>query len=514
MPDRPQVTVGAGRRPPVPGRRRRAAEAEQRPRALGGEAERPRTLDLRLPRAGGLEQDLTQQLVGWLDDCGRPALQRHRVLERRRLPQQRDRVVPGPIRLPQQRPQLLFEDARHAVFLRAGVDRGTHLTEGHEVRQVALGARAVATLDGAEPEDERVHRLVPETRFGEIDLAPLQRPTVPALGVHDVVGAHQGELGALPRPAPVHVLVHQVEVSQRVPVPTLLQIAVAQPGGVMVGRPGGAVAPRRELVLRHYLIPHPQREEDVGGHVLRVRGVGRDHGIRPGRRQTERRTDRVVVAMDQEVRRARVVRVVPEYLFSDGGGPQVRRHVPHPLTQAEQGERVEDLGFAVRGEARDQPLQGERVRRVSLRFRAVAVEDFDGFEIRLLPGRRRLGAPGGGRRAEALEGCAGGAQVLLVPDRMRVGERLAPIGEGESGIEALRLAESLRRVPVLEAVQQQHTADELRLSRRGSRRGKLDRPEVGRLGRHRRPGGEARQRRAHEPPDRASHAAKIHGKQS
>src|SRR2546422_5274883 len=68
MPDRPQVTVGAGRRPPVPGRRRRAAEAEQRPRALGGEAERPRTLDLRLPRAGGLEQDLTQQLVGWLED--------------------------------------------------------------------------------------------------------------------------------------------------------------------------------------------------------------------------------------------------------------------------------------------------------------------------------------------------------------------------------------------------------------------------------------------------------------
>src|SRR2546430_4895727 len=63
---------------------------------------------------------------------------------------------------------------------------------------------------------------------------------------------------------------------------------------------------------------------------------------------------------------------------------------------------------AVRGEARDQPLHGERVRRVALRFRAVAVEDFDGFEIRLLPGRRCLGAPGGGRRAEALEGCAGG----------------------------------------------------------------------------------------------------------
>src|SRR3989442_10594861 len=100
-----------------------------------------------------------------------------------------------------ERPQLLLEDARHPVFLRARIDRGTHLTEGREVREVALGAGTVATLRGAEPEDERVHRSVPETRFGEVDPPSLQRRTVPALGVHDVISAHQGELGALPRPA-------------------------------------------------------------------------------------------------------------------------------------------------------------------------------------------------------------------------------------------------------------------------------------------------------------------------
>ena len=60
----------------------------------------------------------------------------------------------------------------------------------------------------------------------------------------------------------------------------------------------------------------------------------------------------------------------------------------------------------------------------------------------------------------------------------------------------------------------ERTADELRLSRRGPRRRELDRPEAGRLGPQRGAGGEERQRRAHEPRDRASHAAKIHGKQS
>src|SRR2546430_74240 len=108
----------------------------------------------------------------------RPERAGARVFGRRAPPQQGDGGVLGPAGLPQQRPQPLFEDTRHAIFLRARIDRGTHLTEGREVRQVALGARAVATLHGAEPEDERVHRSVPEARFGEVDLAPLQRPTV------------------------------------------------------------------------------------------------------------------------------------------------------------------------------------------------------------------------------------------------------------------------------------------------------------------------------------------------
>src|SRR5204863_9319548 len=41
--------------------------------------------------------------------------------------------------------------------------------------------------------------------------------------------------------------------------------------------------------LRHDLIPHAERQEDVRRHVLRVGGIGRDSGVRPGGRQTQRR---------------------------------------------------------------------------------------------------------------------------------------------------------------------------------------------------------------------------------
>ncbi len=46
---------------------------------------------------------------------------------------------------------------------------------------------------------------------------------------------------------------------------------------------------------------------------------------------------------------------------------------------------------------------------------------------------------------------------------MVVGHRLAPIGEGEIGVDALRLAKGLGGVGVLEAVEEQDAAHERRL---------------------------------------------------
>src|SRR5438105_3513891 len=73
------------------------------------------------------------------------------------------------------------------------------------------------------------------------------------------------------------------------------------------------------------------------------------------------------------------------------------------------------------------------------------------------------------RRSEPLQGGAGGGEVLLIPDRMRVGHRLAPIRHREIGIDLLRLAEALRRCGVFEVVQQRQTAEKCRLRSCGAR---------------------------------------------
>ena len=272
----------------------------------------------------------------------------------------------------------------------------------------------------------------------------------------------------------------------------------------MVGRPVCPVAPGGELVLRHDFIPHAERQEDVRRHVLRVGGIGRDSGVRPGGRQTQRRMGGVVVAVNQEVCGAGMVRVVPEHSLGDRGGAEVRRNVANALAQAEQRDAIQHLGLAVRREGRDQALHGLRVCRVPRGLRAVAVEHFDGVEVLLLAERGRLGPPRLRRGAKPLEHGPGGGAVLFVPDRVRVRERLAPVGQGESRVDPLRLAERLGRVPILEAVQQQDATDERCLRRGGARRREVDRPEMRRLGRHPRGRGDARQR--HQTQQRTSHA--------
>ena len=64
--------------------------------------------------------------------------------------------------------------------------------------------------------------------------------------------------------------------------------------------------------------------------------------------------------------------------------------------------------------------------------------------------------------------------ILLAPQRMVVGHRLAPVGHGEVRIDRLHLDERLARILVLEAVQQQHRADEGLLGLGSTRVGEVD----------------------------------------
>src|SRR5207253_5295621 len=153
------------------------------------------------------------------------------VLERRRLSRERDRILKGPVRLPRRGPQLLVEDTGDRVYV-AGLRCRAAPVEGGKVRKGAVGAGTVTALQSAEPRDEGVRRYGSRTRAGQVE-TPLQARAVPSLGIHDVVGAHLRQQGEAPPRGPVRVPAHQLEVSQRFPVPALLQKPVAQPMGVM-----------------------------------------------------------------------------------------------------------------------------------------------------------------------------------------------------------------------------------------------------------------------------------------
>src|SRR5207237_5439047 len=113
-------------------------------------------------------------------------------------------------------------------------------------------------------------------------------------------------------------------------------------------------------------------------------------------------------------------------------------------------------------------------RDVAFVLRAFAVENFDGLKVRALAIALRLRRALRPRRSEPLQGGAGGREVLLIPDRMRVRHRLAPIRHREIGIDLLRLAEAICRCGVFEIVQQSETAEERRLRSRGARVGERD----------------------------------------
>src|ERR1700704_4552335 len=67
----------------------------------------------------------------------------------------------------------------------------------------------------------------------------------------------------------------------------------------------------------------------------------------------------------------------------------------------------------------------------------LAIQDLDCMQVSLLARRSRLGAASFGRRAELREGAAGGGKILLLPDRVVVRHRLAPVSHYEIWVERL-----------------------------------------------------------------------------
>ena len=99
----------------------------------------------------------------------------------------------------------------------------------------------------------------------------------PPLGVDHVLGPHAEKRRLLtPTRRTTVVRTHGLEVLLRLVHATLLRVPIAQPGRVVPRLPLGAIGTGGDDVLRDHLGPHAERQEDVGGHVLRVRCARRD----------------------------------------------------------------------------------------------------------------------------------------------------------------------------------------------------------------------------------------------
>ena len=185
-------------------------------------------------------------------------------------------------------------------------------------------------------------------------------------------------------------------------------------------------------------------------HVERVARRRRDLGVDAGRPQAQRRVHRVVVGVDEVVRRARVVRALGEHVLGDGGGFHVDGEVAALVRRAEKRERVEGAGVEVVGEVLGQLAHRLGVAVVTVLLRPLAEQDRQRGEVGAL-----AVAGAFGRHAE--QGRKRGVAVLALPDRVVVRHRLAPGGRCKAGVYLAGLLECLAGVVVLEAVEQEQS---------------------------------------------------------
>ncbi len=151
---------------------------------------------------------------------------------------------------------------------------------------------------------------------------------------------------------------------------------------------------RRSAVGAHRILPRPDPRKDVRRHMQRMRRVGRDAGVTPGRGHPFLRDRRGVIAVDQVVRHARMVRILRELLLEDRRRLEgIRVGLVRGLLDGDQVERIEDLRLVVLRILGGERLIGLGARKGALALVAVRIVfpvGRDRFEIVLLA--LRLGA--------------------------------------------------------------------------------------------------------------------------
>ena len=149
-------------------------------------------------------------------------------------------------------------------------------------------------------------------------------------------------------------------------------------------------------------------------------------------------------------------------------------HVAVQPVDAQQRQRVEGRDLGIVGIGIVQVAHRLHVLEAALGVVAVPPEDLDRAHEPLLPLGRRLGDALLGCRRQALQRLPRLGRVHVGDQRMVVGERFAPVGQREVGIDRLGRVELLARLLPAEAVQDRDAAQEMVLRLAGRRGGEGD----------------------------------------
>ncbi len=244
---------------------------------------------------------------------------------------------------------------------------------------------------------------------------------------------------------------------------------------------------RRRPVGAHHVWPHSQFQIDMRGHVLGMRRIRCHPTQRPRRAQAKHGVRRIIDTVNEVMRGAGMVGVGREYILRDSGGAQVIGNMAYTGMHAEQREGVEQPHLVVVGPAFGHAGEVPEVGPVAFGLGPLAIENLQ----RVQPGALDICAgPCGARllgRRETVERGPRQVAVLLVPDRVVVSHRLAPVRHDEAGLQRLGLLEALQRGLILEQMQKQHALDEQGLCLRvvgggGKRKAAQYRAGIGRCG--------------------------------
>ena len=196
------------------------------------------------------------------------------------------------------------------------------------------------------------------------------------------------------------------------------------------------------------------------------------------RLQAERGVRGIVGGVDEIVRRTRMMRMRFEYRQHQLVRLLIRDRFALPLIQSEQRQRVERRRLDVIGIARVHLPQRIRPRRIPLRLRpGRRVQILHALEPRALLRTPRQCETRFSRRRQLHQRLLRRGGVLLIPHRMRVRHRLAPVSHHVGRVELLRFLKGDRRARIVEVVEEQHAADERRVRGGVRLRREVDRAE-------------------------------------